>query len=227
MQIHISKNGQQLGPFDQAELARQIACGAVSYDDLAWIEGMADWQPLRQTAFPAAVALVPPPPVSFSSTKGVGLISGPSMNAPVMYAGFWLRVGAILIDGIVLLVPNVVVSMVGVMMVAAVSNEADGPSSLMPIMANMVVSLMQFGIMWVYFAGMESSKLQATLGKKLLGMRVTGPDGGKISFGRATGRFFGKQLSALILGIGFLMVGFTQKKQGLHDMMANTVITKI
>jgi uncharacterized RDD family membrane protein YckC len=78
----------------------------------------------------------------------------------------------------------------------------------------------------LYAALMESSSKQATLGKMALGVRVTDLDGNRIGFGKATGRHFAKILSALILGIGFLMVAFTQRKQGLHDMLAGTLVMR-
>ncbi len=69
---------------------------------------------------------------------------------------------------------------------------------------------------------MESSRLQATLGKKLLKVKVTDLDWQRIGFGRATGRYWAKLLSAIILLIGFIMAALTQQKQALHDMMAGT-----
>jgi len=77
---------------------------------------------------------------------------------------------------------------------------------------------------WVYFAIMESSSTQGTLGKMALGIKVTDLEGSRVGFGKATGRHFGKIISALILLIGFIMVAFTQKKQGLHDMMAGCLV---
>ena len=71
---------------------------------------------------------------------------------------------------------------------------------------------------------MLSSEKQATVGKMVLGIVVTDINGGPISFARATGRHFAKWLSALILGIGFLMAAFTEKKQALHDMIADTLV---
>jgi uncharacterized RDD family membrane protein YckC len=76
----------------------------------------------------------------------------------------------------------------------------------------------------VYYSLLESSSWQGTLGKKLLGMRVTDLNGNRISFGRATGRYFGKILSGMICFIGFVMVAFTEKRQGLHDMLAGTLV---
>jgi uncharacterized RDD family membrane protein YckC len=71
---------------------------------------------------------------------------------------------------------------------------------------------------------MESSSKRATLGKMALGIIVTDLEGKRISFGRATGRFFSKILSGIIIYIGFIMVAFTDKKQGLHDMIAGTLV---
>jgi len=79
---------------------------------------------------------------------------------------------------------------------------------------------------WLYFSLMESSKFQGTIGKLALGIIVTDMEGNKISFGRATGRYFGKIVSAIILYVGFMMAGFTEKKQGLHDILASTLVWK-
>jgi uncharacterized RDD family membrane protein YckC len=77
---------------------------------------------------------------------------------------------------------------------------------------------------WLYFALMESSSKEGTLGKMAVGLHVTDLEGRRITFGRATGRFFSKMLSGIILGIGYIMAGFTEKKQGLHDMVAGTLV---
>jgi len=71
---------------------------------------------------------------------------------------------------------------------------------------------------------MESSSRQATLGKMALGIVVTDMDGKRISFGRAVGRNLGKIISQIILLIGYFMIAFTQKKQGLHDIIANCLV---
>jgi uncharacterized RDD family membrane protein YckC len=71
---------------------------------------------------------------------------------------------------------------------------------------------------------MESSSKQATLGKLALGIVVTDLNGNRISFGRATGRYFGKIVSGMIFAIGYIMAGFTEKKQALHDMIASCLV---
>ena len=79
-------------------------------------------------------------------------------------------------------------------------------------------------IPWLYYALMESSKNQGTLGKMALGLRVTDLDGKRISFGRATARYFSKYLSGFTLMIGYIMAAFTPKKQAMHDMIASTLV---
>jgi uncharacterized RDD family membrane protein YckC len=102
-------------------------------------------------------------------------------------------------------------------------------------MVQMVLSMMHspflgwggtFVAGWLYFAVLESSTLQATPGKMALGLYVAGVDGRRIGFGKASGRFFGKILSSLLLGIGYVVAAFSQRKQALHDMMAGCLVLR-
>ena len=80
---------------------------------------------------------------------------------------------------------------------------------------------------WLYFAYLESGEKQATWGKQALGIYVTDLAGQRVAFGRATGRFFAKIVTGLIpLGIGFIMAGFTERRQALHDMIASTLVLR-
>jgi len=80
---------------------------------------------------------------------------------------------------------------------------------------------------WLYFAGMESSARQATIGKSMMSLQVANTDGQRLSFGHATGRFFAKLVSGLIpFMIGYIMAAFTAKKQALHDLIAGTLVLK-
>jgi uncharacterized RDD family membrane protein YckC len=95
----------------------------------------------------------------------------------------------------------------------------------------MVSTYLVFGLAilacsWLYFALMESSAKGGTLGKMAIGIMVTDMTGNRISFGRATGRYFAKILSQMILMIGFLMAGFTQQKQALHDILAGCLVVR-
>jgi uncharacterized RDD family membrane protein YckC len=107
--------------------------------------------------------------------------------------------------------------------VAATGADQNSDSSIVTNGASNVMSIL---IGWLYFSLLESSSWQGTVGKKVLGLRVTDMNGNRISFGRATGRYFGMILSSMICFIGFIMVAFTEKKQGLHDMLAGTLILK-
>ena len=139
------------------------------------------------------------------------------------YAGFWWRVLAYLIDGVIF---SVVFFPLGIMVgVALVSSGADESS---PILPGIKITLNGFELLvgWLYHAFLESSPWQGTIGKKIVGLRVTDLNGNRISFARATGRYFGAVLSAMICFVGFLMVAFTEKKQGLHDLLAGTLVLK-
>jgi len=79
---------------------------------------------------------------------------------------------------------------------------------------------------WGYYAGFESSPWQATPGKKLMGLTITDVDGDRISFAKGSGRYFGKIISGLILGLGYLAILWTERKQGWHDQMSDCVVTE-
>jgi uncharacterized RDD family membrane protein YckC len=131
-----------------------------------------------------------------------------------IYAGFWRRVGAYLIDyGLFLLAAialGVVLGLTGFW-----SPRIEAISELVMVVAY-----------WLYATAMQSSAPQATIGKLALGIKVTDYQGERISFGRANGRFFASILSSLTLGIGYLMAGFTKRRQALHDMVAGTLVVK-
>jgi uncharacterized RDD family membrane protein YckC len=82
----------------------------------------------------------------------------------------------------------------------------------------------EFVLCWIYYAAMESSTIQATLGKKLLGLKVADVQGNRAGFLRASGRYWGKAISIVSLGAGFAMVFFTREKQAFHDYVAGCVV---
>jgi uncharacterized RDD family membrane protein YckC len=153
---------------------------------------------------------------------------------PEPYAGFWLRLVAYFIDSIIASVAVAIVVLVGVAVagVGALENsfQNGGESDTLPaevIAGIAILSIAFVAGMWLYYAWMESSVYQGTLGKMALGLIVTGLDGSRITFGRATGRYFSKLITGLIpLGIGYAMAGFTQRKQALHDMIAGCLVLR-
>jgi uncharacterized RDD family membrane protein YckC len=157
-----------------------------------------------------------------------------SARRPVAYAGFWLRFMAILIDSIVvgagariLLFPFFAALGLRMAFFHHWPVAPMDPGEILALLGAMIwlIAIMSV-VKWLYFALLESSAWQATLGKKALGLTVTDLEGYRISFARASGRFFGKIISALILWIGFMMAGFTEKKQALHDIMAGTLVIR-
>jgi uncharacterized RDD family membrane protein YckC len=89
-----------------------------------------------------------------------------------------------------------------------------------------ITYLINMAIGCSYEAGFISSSLSATPGKLAVGLRVVRPGGGRVSLGRAVGRYFGKILSGLILAIGYIIIGFDAEKRGLHDMICDTRVVK-
>lgn len=147
---------------------------------------------------------------------------------PVKYVGFWRRFAAFLIDYFLI---NIVVFIISIIIGTIVYSSSLGSYprtdfSAADTIFNLSVILVNLGISWLYHVLMESSSGQATLGKMALGIIVTDSQGRRISFGRATGRYFAKFISWLILGVGHLMIAFTGKKQGLHDIMAGTLVVR-
>jgi uncharacterized RDD family membrane protein YckC len=157
------------------------------------------------------------------------------------YANFWARFAAVLLDAVVLYIPTSIVSAVifanfggyaAIAKLAAINSAADEAQTAEAmsqfIAAILPAYLLSLAItilaMWLYNALMESSAKQATLGKMALGIVVVDLSGKRISFARATGRFFSKFLISSILLIGYILAAFSEKKQALHDLIAGTLV---
>ncbi len=150
----------------------------------------------------------------------------------VTYAGFWKRFVAFLIDSIILsllefiiILPGLAVLGIGIVGgVLSEEPESGVPLILAAIGAYLMAILLAAIAAWLYYALMESSAKGATLGKMVLGIRVTDLNGNRVSFGRATGRYFAKIISSLVLMIGYIIAGFTDRKQALHDIIAGCLV---
>ena len=142
------------------------------------------------------------------------------------YAGFGWRLLAIIIDSILITIVGCVIGAV-VGIAFGVGLAATGADKHAMMMILNVVSYI-FGILlsWLYHALMESSPWQATLGKRICKITVTDMDGERLTFLRATGRHFAKIISGLTCYVGFIMAGFTARKQALHDMIASTLVLR-
>jgi uncharacterized RDD family membrane protein YckC len=136
-----------------------------------------------------------------------------------IYAGFWLRLAAALLDCVVLLFPYCFVTswVVAVWRFASATNEVGAALVILRAWLLIVAT-------WLYFALLESSLWQATIGKKAFGLYVTDIEGRRLTLSRATGRTFAKYLSSMTAGVGFVICGLTTKKQALHDLVANCLV---
>jgi len=154
------------------------------------------------------------------------------------YAGFWLRFVAYVIDSVILGIPVCAIVLIILVLTGALGamhnmDVSDPPHAVVGLLGMGIIG-MYFGIIsvaivggWLYYAYCESSAWQGTLGKKALGLIVTDLEGRPVTFGRASGRFFSKIITGLIpFGIGYIMAGFTARKQALHDMIASCLVLR-
>lgn len=184
----------------------------------------------RLLASPAAI----PTPMAVSPSPGAVTAYAPaSAFAMQEYGGFWIRFVAFLVDRIILgavaapfFVVLVLPSILRAIREGRLHNEPPPEMVVSIVSAALTYAAIVFIGQWLYEAFLTSSSWQGTIGKKLLHLIVTDEQGNRISFARATGRYFAKIISSLILNIGFIMVAFTERKQGLHDMIAGTLVKR-
>jgi uncharacterized RDD family membrane protein YckC len=246
--------GRQIGPIEEPALDDLVRAGVVRDDTLVWREGMANWQPHGAVRGPKPPAPMPAVPIgadsSFCSECGrpfptnqlvaIGNASVCAQCKPVYlqrmreggqaigarrYAGFWIRFVAVLIDGVILSVAQLIIAVPVTMMLGLGSIGVASSGSMAGLGAILaaysVLGLISFALTIAYEVYFISTR-GATLGKMALGLKVIRPDNGPISVGLALGRYLSKILSALILYIGFIMAGFDDEKRALHDRICET-----
>jgi len=187
-------------------------CGTVNADQARFCSGCGS--PINPvTSGQASASAAAPAPV-FSQAR------------PVLYAGFWRRFVAMIIDGLVFMPLILIVVLTSGLLGIAMQPRVDleGLAGAFFTFGVIIFMCLLFVGNWLYHTAMESSHYQATLGKKALGIIVTDMNGNRISFARANGRFFGKWVSGMIMNIGYLMAAFTEKKQALHDLLAGCLV---
>lgn len=213
------------GPVSFAELQDLARRRVVRPDHLVWTDGMGEWVAAERV--PGLVEGGPPPIPTVPPVVPGEVRTHPDAREPV-YAGFWLRFVAVIIDGLVLMIPNWVVNAVVATALGVGMLNPTGGQNLGPVFAYLGLSIViSMTMQWLYFAMMESSAHQATLGKMAMGIRVTSLRGERIGFAQASGRYFAKILSGLILNIGYIMAAFTERKQALHDIMAECLVVRV
>jgi uncharacterized RDD family membrane protein YckC len=151
------------------------------------------------------------------------LREGSSVGASFRYAGFWIRFVAVFIDGLIGWI-------VGTLIMLAVGLPILGPDPASIKLSSfwtiyILVNLLQWGFAISYetfFIG----KYGATPGKMALGLKVITPDGGRVSYIKAFGRYFAKIISGLLLLIGYIMAAFDEEKRALHDRICGTRVIR-
>jgi len=240
-----------MGPFTREQVGEKLQSGEVTMSSLAFVEGLSQWTPLRDvlarvdaasppvirpTALPVAASVATPfatAPAPVVASPAYSYAATMAPPAHLAYAGFWLRFAAYLVDRLIVGIPLGIIGFITGLVVGIAHpsgspplTDASGEINVSFII--MEVCLLVLGLLayWLYFALQESSSAQATLGKRILGLKVTDLAGRRIGFGQASGRFFGKIISAMTIYIGFIMAGFTDRKQALHDMIAGTLVVR-
>ncbi len=191
------------------------------------------------TGTPAAAIAHPAGSLAYAGGSSQAPYADPAglvVSRGFTYAGFWLRLAAALIDGVimsvalcVLLVPLFLLTGFGAHLDGMVQRHGQPDPALVVGLIGMifVFAVVSVLIQWLYHAYLESGEKQATWGKQALGLYVTDLMGNPVTFGRASGRFFAKMVTGMIpLGIGYIMAGFTERKQALHDMIASCLVLR-
>jgi uncharacterized RDD family membrane protein YckC len=143
-----------------------------------------------------------------------------------VYAGFWLRAVAFMIDSIILSTLFGLISTAYPSELMIFPDATTTPSILAIPRLTLPGFLLLFLIMWIYYGFFEASSWQATPGKRLLRLYVTDLSGKQITFWRASLRYFGRKISELTFLVGYLLAGFTEKKQALHDIISSCLVLR-
>ncbi|MDR6991932.1 RDD family protein [Luteimonas sp. 3794] len=241
------------GPVTQDALRQLRQDGVVGDSTRVWREGLADWQPFRELAAafgfgaPSGLetwALEPvasrdaqdphaDPDASWRPITGAGggahsPYAPPTANVAraaarihggdVVFAGFRKRLAAYAIDALIIGIASTLIGGMAYELLAVGGFGRDFWRE------QLVVNLVSIALSAFYFAWFHAAYAMATPGKMAVGIKVVHLDGARISFLRGIGRYFATILSSMILMIGFLMAGFTQRKQALHDMVCDTLV---
>lgn len=258
MQWYYAANGKQAGPINESELQLLVSKGTILPDTLVWNKTMKDWTPYKTVELSSAVddsSANNIPDVkqipcseckqSFSQTDMIQyrnswvcaackpvflqkLKEGLNVSGAFNYAGFWIRFGAYFIDGLILMVVQLVLFTPVFYLFFTRFNKIASNNSA-PDMSDMGLILGLYGLVvflaFVIKVAYETwfvGKYAATPGKMVCRLTVITADGSTVSYLRACGRYFGKMLSSMTLCIGFIIAAFDDEKRGLHDHICET-----
>lgn len=239
---YYEEQGRRAGPVDDTELARLVAAGTIREATLVWREGWPQWrsygsvvgeQPAGAEAFCSQCRRAfPTAEMARFGEQWVcaeckpmfaqRLREGVTVPGRVAYGGFWIRFGARLLDGLLLFAVNALLSLPLVFYATKANTpqpQAAPPPAFFALTC--LTYLLQFATQAayeIYFIGRSG----ATPGKMACRLRVVRGDGSKLTYGRATGRYFANLLSAFTFGIGYVIAAFDDQKRALHDHVCDT-----
>lgn len=244
MNWYYALNGQQKGPVSEQEIMQLVSSGTISAGTLIWRDGLADWQPVSQ-ALPAALDTAPAHvpqiggfavPAAQKDLYVQQLREGvnPSLPGSMEYAGFWIRVGAKIIDSLIFVLGLVFVLFVlGMIMqfsgMQVIPEDPKGnPSAPPPIGFFILVAVYVFAAFFgqPIYNSVFVAKAGATPGKSACGLKVVNEDGSKVTAGRAWGRGFAEMITGMTVLVGYIIVGFDDHKRALHDHICSTRVIK-
>ncbi len=245
MRWYYKLDEQKVGPVTEEEIEQLVTNGTINANTPVWNDLTGKWTTYGESKGGAAAA----PAVETASCAECGktfpvndmvrygqytvcaackpaffqkVQEGANLPNSLVYAGFWTRFGAKFVDGLILYAVNTAISFV---MLGTLISSQRGQDPMAAMGATFAALGLQMAVAAAYtiiFVG----KYQATPGKMALGIKIVSPDGGRISYGRAVGRYFAEMLSSIILCIGYLMAAFDQEKRALHDRICATRVVK-
>lgn len=228
MAWYYASGGERHGPVNEEEFHDLVRRGVIAPDALVWTSGMADWRRLSEVLPELPPSLPPAAATTFTGARVADVGLAPH------YAGFWIRVLARLIDGVLLWVAAQILAglLVAVLIPDAlgaltiepgVEPTAEQLTTLLAVLGLVMVSSLVTGLVYdlIFLRGWS-----ATPGKLLLGLRVRMADGSPLSIGRIIGRHLAVSLSGFTFGVGYLMVAFDAERRGLHDHLCATRVVR-
>jgi uncharacterized RDD family membrane protein YckC len=255
MAWHYVHNGKSVGPINDQDFQQLVQQGVITGETMVWREGMATWQAYRELSASAGTVASGAPaggvvcrecgntfpmdqvvnvagsyvcaackPIFMQKLQEGAVVAG---SDGMQYAGFWIRVGAKLIDGIILGIASLVFLVPLMIFGMSQSGGNSSEAAALPMMGLQIGFQLVWMVVSALYAIFFIGKYGATPGKMACKLKVVMADGGKVSYGRACGRFFAEILSQIICYIGYLMVAFDKEQhQALHDRICNTRVIR-
>ncbi|MFC1823362.1 RDD family protein [Thermodesulfobacteriota bacterium] len=249
MKWYYADSNKQVGPVSEEEFQTLVRQARIGPKTLVWNATMADWQEYGKASGAADSAGIDHGgDKSFCSECGMAfspgdmirygdswvcalckpvfvqkLKEGLTVSSTMEYAGFWIRFGAKIIDGIILSIVNMLINIpVGILTVMVAPNTDSTIATVIITLLSYILNF-GFGIAYItFFLG----KYGATPGKMACKLKVVTPEGDKITYLRAFARYFGELVSALTLSVGYIMAAFDDEKRALHDRICSTRVIR-